>query len=337
MLIKIAIGLIIMASLSRTSIAKEERILNTDCVISGGGPAGLMLAYLLAREEIDVTVLEKHSDFLRDFRGDTVHPSTLEVFKELGLLDDLLSCPHQKTEGVSIEFEGKRFDVADFSRLSTECKYIAMMPQWDFLNFIAKQAAKLPNFHLLRSTSSEDLIENGGKVIGVRARDHSGPINVFAKLTVAADGRWSVLRNKSGLPLKDLGAPIDVFWMRLPKDPANHADQSGAVISSEGFLVKINRKDYWQCAMLFPKGEADAIRKKGFENFRNKICSIDPEQETVIDELKSWDDVKLLDVQVNHLEKVASWFYRYWRCSSCYVTSWRSRHQFSYSGCRCYS
>ena len=303
---KLIIGFFIMVSLSGLTSAKtEERAtLNTDCVISGGGPAGLMLGYLLAREGVDVTILEKHKDFLRDFRGDTVHPSTLEVFKELGLLDELLNCPHQKTEAVSIEFEGKEYQVADFSSLSTHCKYIAMMPQWDFLDFIAEQGAKFPNFHLLRSTKSEDLIEDqDGKVMGIRAENSSGPLEVYAQVSVAADGRWSKLRQKSGLELIDLGAPIDVFWMRLPKSPSMREAQSGAVVNAHGFLVKINREDYWQCAMLHPKGDADLIRAQGIEKFREKIVLIDPEQQYSVSHLQSWNDVKLLDVQVNHLKK----------------------------------
>lgn len=303
LLIRIYYFIFFLVGINMCVNAAELRVRQTDCVISGGGPAGLMLAYLLSRQGIDVTVLEKHKDFLRDFRGDTVHPSTLELFKELGLLDEFLKCPHQKTECVAINFEGKHYNVVDFRMLSSTCNFIAMMPQWNFLDFVAEEASKFPNFHLLKSTASKNFIKENGKISGIIASDATGELEIHAKLVVAADGRKSLLREVSGLELVDLGAPLDVFWMRLPKCPNEQQAQSGAVISSQGFLVKINREQYWQCAMLFPKGEAEKIRSQGLEQFRQQLTLIDPSLEEATETLSSWDDVKLLDVQVNYLKQ----------------------------------
>ncbi len=276
------------------------RSLNTQCVVAGGGPAGLMAGYLLARQGVEVVVLEKHADFLRDFRGDTVHPSTLELFHELGLLDELLSRPHQKLSMASVTVSGKQFDVAEFGRLSTQCKYIAMMPQWDFLDCLASAASKYPNFKLLQSTEAEKLLESEGKIVGVSASDDDGPLTIRANLTIAADGRDSTLRDVSGLAVENIGAPIDVFWMKLPRTPSN-APESLAKIAAGGFLVQINRGDYWQCALPFKKGADEEIRAQGLEAFRERISGIAPELTEATGELRSWDQVKLLTVQVNRL------------------------------------
>lgn len=276
------------------------RSIDTQCVVAGGGPAGLVAGYLLARQGVEVIVLEKHADFLRDFRGDTVHPSTLELFHELGLLEQLLSLPHQKTRQVSVTISGQHFMIADFGRLSTTCKYIAMMPQWDFLDCLADAAHKLPGFQLMQSTKAEDLIERDGKIVGVRASDKDGAFTINADLTIAADGRDSTLRAASGLTVEDLGAPIDVFWMRLPRTPSPELESLGRV-GPGGFLVQINRGDYWQCALPFSKGAADIIRAEGLEAFRQRITAIAPELAEATQALTSWDQVKLLSVQMNRL------------------------------------
>ena len=276
-------------------------ILTSQCCIAGGGPAGLMMGYLLARAGVDVIVLEKHADFLRDFRGDTVHPSTLQLFKELGLDDGLLTRPFQKTEHLSVSISGKAYKLADFNRLPLEHGFIAMMPQWDLLDFVADTARELPNFRLFMSAKAEALIEEDGKVVGLRAEGEDGPLEIRSLLTVAADGRDSRLRDQSGLEVEDMGAPIDVFWMRLPR-AADTALDSMARADADGFLVLINRGDYWQCALPFPKGAADTIRAEGLEAFRGRIGRLAPDLAPVTGEIKSWDDVKLLTVQVNHLK-----------------------------------
>ena len=275
--------------------------LTAECCISGGGPAGLMLGYLLARRGIDVIVLEKHADFLRDFRGDTVHPSTLELFYELGLLDGLLERRHQTTDRVSMMISGDRLQIADFRRLSTRCKFIAMMPQWDFLDYLADEARAYPNFRLLMSTESRSLIEENGSVAGLRAVSEEGEIEIRSSLVVAADGRASQLRDLSGLEVQDFGAPIDVFWMRLARKP-DDSTESIAHISSSGFLVLINRNDYWQCAMPIRKGHAEEIRAQGIGEFRSRITRIAPSLADATQGLRDWDDVKLLTVQVNRLK-----------------------------------
>jgi len=275
--------------------------LSSQCCIAGGGPAGLIMGYLLARAGVDVIVLEKHADFLRDFRGDTVHPSTLQLFKELGLDRDLLTRPYQKTEHLMVSISGKPYKVADFSRLPVEHGFIAMMPQWDLLDFVAETARKLPNFRLFMSTRAETLIDAGGKVVGMHAQGPDGPMEIRSVLTVAADGRDSHLRDASGLEVEDMGAPIDVFWMRLPR-AAELALDSMARADANGFLVLINRGDYWQCALPFPKGAADTIRAEGLEAFRERIGRLAPDLAPVTGAIGSWDDVKLLTVQMDRLK-----------------------------------
>jgi len=283
-------------------MARTSEVLKTQCCIAGGGPAGMMLGYLLSRQGVDVIVIEKHADFLRDFRGDTVHPSTLQVFHELGLLDTFLRLPHQKTEHIKLTLSGQDFDMADFTRLDLAAPYIAFMPQWDLLNFLAENARVFPNFTLLQSTEAIELLDKEETVTGLKAITEKGTLEIQAELTVAADGRDSCLRQASQLPLKTLGAPIDVFWFRLPRKPDEDTDSLGAA-NENGFLVLINRGDYWQCALPFPKGSADVIRKQGLEAFRSRISAINPKKTLALEALQSWDDVKLLNVQVNRLEK----------------------------------
>ncbi|MBX3705296.1 MAG: FAD-dependent oxidoreductase [Pseudomonadales bacterium] len=281
------------------------RELTTDCCIAGGGPAGMVLGYLLARQGVDVIVLEKHGDFLRDFRGDTVHPSTLQAFHEMGVLDRLLERPHQRTETVSVIIEGRPFRVADFRRLPVVAPYIAMMPQWDFLDRLAEAGRGLPGFRLLMSAEAMACRVDAGAVTGIDAVTADGPMTIHASLTVAADGRASRLRDDSGLPLRDIGAPIDVFWFQLSRRGPASAESLGRV-SQDGVLVLINRGDYWQCALPFPKGSEAALRAAGLPAFRERIARIAPNLAESVAELDSWEVVMLLSVQVNRLE-------RWWR------------------------
>src|SRR5262245_26805442 len=259
----------------------------------------MMTGYLLARAGIDVTVLEKHADFLRDFRGDTIHPSTMEALAELGLLDDFLRLPHQEVRYAELEIGGERVRGADFGRLSTRCKFIAFIPQWDFLNFMAERAAAFPSFRLLMETEAVDLIRNGERVAGVIARSPAGDRELTADLVIAADGRHSTLRRAAGLTVKDLGAPMDVLWFRLPRGP----EEPGAVlgrIKAGGALIMLDRGNYWQCAFIIRKGTADAVRAEGLEAFRGRVARfLGP---TAAQRIGSLDDVKLLTVQVDRLK-----------------------------------
>lgn len=279
--------------------------LSTDCVIAGGGPAGMMLGLLLARAGIDVTVLEKHQDFLRDFRGDTVHPSTLEVMHELGLLEKVLKLPHTRIAKGTIEIGGRQFVIGDFSRLPTICKFIALMPQWDFLNFLAGEAKAFPNFHLKMQTRADDLLIENGTVTGVTAMGPEGPRAIKAGLTVAADGRTSTLRDKSGLAVDDLGAPFDVLWLRLPVLPGDPADLVGKVKGGQLFVM-IYRTDYWQCAYLIPKGGLSKIKADGLPKFRDRLKEIAGFAAGRIDQtITDFDQIKLLTVTVDRLRQWA--------------------------------
>ena len=278
--------------------------ISTTCVIAGGGPAGMMLGYLLARAGVDVTVLEKHKDFLRDFRGDTVHPSTLQVMHELGLLEEFLKLPYTKIRTANLEIGDQRFTVGDFGRLPTICKFIALMPQWDFLDFIAQKARAFPNFHLRMETEAKDLLAQGGRIAGVLAKSPGGNIDIRAGLTIAADGRTSILRGKSGLPLKDLGAPFDVLWLRLPVEKGDPADLIGKVKGGQLFVM-IYRTDYWQCAYLIPKGGFDQIKADGLSKFRARLKSVAGFAADRVDAaITDFEQIKLLTVTVNRL---ASW------------------------------
>ncbi|MEE9379782.1 MAG: FAD-dependent oxidoreductase [Hyphomonadaceae bacterium] len=276
--------------------------LTTTCCVAGGGPAGLMTGYLLARQGVDVIVLEKHKDFLRDFRGDTVHPSTLGLFDELGLLEGLLARPHEKTESLSLTISGRELEVIDFRGLSKKTGFIAMMPQWEFLNFLSEEATKLPTFRLMMETEATSLIETETRVTGVEAMSPDGALSIQADLVIAADGRGSVLRDMSGLPQEDLGSPIDVLWMSLSKTD-NDPGGSLARIDAGGFMVMINRGDYWQCAFLIRKGGMDALRAAGLEAFRERIKTLAPMLDDRLGEIRSWEDVKLLTVKVDRLTK----------------------------------
>jgi len=274
--------------------------LNTTCCIAGGGPAGMMLGFLLARSGVDVMVLEKHADFLRDFRGDTIHPSTLEVIHELGLLDAFLKQPHQKAETLSGIIGGETISIADFRYLPTHCGYIALMPQWDFLNFLAEQGKKYPNLTVRMEAEVTGLIEEGGRVAGVDVTTPGGPLEVRAVLTVGADGRHSTVRAKTGLTVNDIGAPMDVLWMRLSRR-ADDGPDTLARIEAGHIFIMINRGDYWQCAFVIPKGGIERVRQEGLPVFRASIVQLAPALGDRVDELRSWDDVKLLTLAVDRL------------------------------------
>lgn len=286
------------------------RTISTSCVIAGGGPAGMMCGYLLARAGVDVTVLEKHADFLRDFRGDTVHPSTLQVMHELGLLDEFLKLPHAKIAHAGIDIGDRHFNFADLSRLPTRAKYIAMMPQWDFLDFLANKGKRFPHFHLMMQTEAKDLIAHkngreGDRIAGVLATGPDGNVQIRAGLTIAADGRGSILRDKSGLKVDDLGAPFDVLWLRLPAEPGDPQDVIGRLQGGQMFVM-IWRGDYYQCALVIPKGGYDEIRAEGLTAFRARLKGVAGFAAGRVDgAITDFSQVKLLTVAVNRLEQWA--------------------------------
>ncbi len=281
-----------------------SQVIETTCCIAGGGPAGMMLGFLLARAGIDVVVLEKHADFLRDFRGDTVHPSTLQLFHELGLLEAFLKLPHEEAPTLAGRIGGEVFRIADFTHLPTICKYIALVPQWDLLDFLKDHGAQYPGFHVHMRTEATDLIEDAGQVVGVRATTPDGEIEVRAALTVGCDGRSSTLRERAGFTVKDLGAPLDVLWFRLPTRPGE--DQTMGTFAAGAILVQIFRGDYWQCAYVIPKGSADAVRAEGLPAFHERVTRIAPELSDRVDTLTDWDQqIKLLTVSVDRL---AQWW-----------------------------
>jgi 2-polyprenyl-6-methoxyphenol hydroxylase-like FAD-dependent oxidoreductase len=276
--------------------------LQARCVVAGGGPAGMMLGLLLARAGIDVVVLEKHADFLRDFRGDTVHPSTLEVLHELGLLDAFLQRPHQEITQLAGNIGGSTVPIADFSHLPTHCRFIALMPQWDFLDFLSGHANRHPNFQLVMQAEVTGLIEEHGRVAGVRATTPGGPLEVHAALTIGADGRHSTVRECAGLVVDSLGAPIDVLWMRLSRRDDDPGQPLGNVDRGR-MLVMIYRGDYWQCGFVIAKGGYDEIRRRGLPAFREDIAMVAPFMRDRVDELQDWDQVKLLTVAVDRLQR----------------------------------
>jgi 2-polyprenyl-6-methoxyphenol hydroxylase-like FAD-dependent oxidoreductase len=269
----------------------------TDICIIGGGPAGMVAGLLFARAGLKTIVLEKHRDFLRDFRGDTVHPSTLRIFSELGLLDELLERPHQKIERLGARIAGRDMQIVDLTHLHVPAPYVALMPQWDFLDFVADAARRYPTFDLRQSCEGADLIEEGGRIRGVRTGEGE---EIRARLTIAADGRDS--RHRNGLPTTVIGAPMDVFWFRIPKIAKPENDSMG-VFDTGILFVLIDRGDYYQCAFVFPKGGAEKIRSEGLDAFRDRVRAIGPETVTVDQSVTSWDDVKLLTVTVDRLDK----------------------------------
>jgi 2-polyprenyl-6-methoxyphenol hydroxylase-like FAD-dependent oxidoreductase len=273
----------------------------TKCVIAGGGPAGMMLGLLLARAGVPVVVLEKHADFLRDFRGDTIHPSTLRVMSELGLLEEFLTLPHHKTRQLKVQLADGMTTFADFRRLG-EFDYVAFMPQWDFLNFVATKAARYPTFTLLHNAEATGLIQDGGRVVGVQVSTPAGPMRIRAELVVAADGRHSVLRAAAGLPLRVRSAPMDVLWFRISRRSTDPVDTFG-VIRRSRFAALINRGSYWQIAYLVRKGSADELRGQPIERFRTLVAELVPLLADRVGELTGWDDVSLLQVRVDRLRR----------------------------------
>ncbi len=279
-----------------------EKGLEVTCCIAGGGPAGMMLGLLLARAGVDVVVLEKHADFLRDFRGDTIHPSTLEVLHELHLLEEFLKLPHQKAYGLGVHIGNSEIPFADFSHLPTRSKFIAFIPQWDFLSFLAQHAEHYPGFDLHMRAEATDLIEESGRIAGLRAQTPNGLLEIRADLVVAADGRSSILREKAGLEVQDLGAPMDVLWFRLSRRP-DDPEQSMDRFAMQQILVLINRREYWQCGYVIPKGSIEQIRARGIETFRANLTTIAPFVGNRVAELRDWNDLSLLTVRVDRLKR----------------------------------
>ena len=273
----------------------------TTCCIAGGGPAGMVLGYLLARAGIEVQILEKHADFLHDFRGDTVHPSTLELMHELGVLEDLLRLPHQRLTKLRARIGGDEVVLSDMTHLRTQCKYMVLMPQWNFLNFLAEHGARFPTFHLKMQTDVKTLIEENGRVTGIRAVAADGPVEIRADLVVAADGRTSVLRERAGLMVDELAVHIDMLWMRLSK----HLDDLDFVIHANRgkALVMLDRGDYWQCGITIPKGSASEMKIKGIEALRARIVDNAPFLYDRVTEVCDWNDAKLLNVRVDRLRR----------------------------------
>ena len=272
------------------------------CCVAGGGPAGMMLGYLLARAGVDVVVLEKHADFLRDFRGDTVHPSTLEVMRELGLLDDFLKRPHQELQRLAAQIGDDTIHAADFSRLPLQAKFIALMPQWDFLNFLAEKAKAFPCFRLTMQAEATDLLREGDRVTGVAASTPDGEVSITSALVVGADGRHSTIRERAGFKVEDIGAPMDVLWLRLPRRPSDENEAPLGRAVAGAILVLIPRGDYFQCGFVATKGSFEAIKAKGLDAFKSQIEAMAPMMQGRTDGLTSWDDVKLLTVAVDRLE-----------------------------------
>jgi len=263
-----------------------------------------MLGLLLARAGIDVVVFEKHRDFLRDFRGDTIHPSTLELMHELGLLEKFLARPHQEAREVTAEIGKESFRIADFSRLPTQCKFIAFMPQWDFLDFVCSEAKHYPNFHLVMEAEATELLMRGALIEGLRVRTNNGVRDVHAALTIGADGRSSIVREKAQLEVVNFGAPFDVLWLRLPAAPDDPREPVGRIEGGQ-FFVMLFRGSYWQCAMIIPKGGFEKLKAEGLSGFRARIRSVAGFARDRVETIQSFDEISLLTVKVDRLRKWA--------------------------------
>jgi 2-polyprenyl-6-methoxyphenol hydroxylase-like FAD-dependent oxidoreductase len=262
----------------------------------------MMLGFLLARAGIKVVVLEKHADFLRDFRGDTIHPSTLELMHELGILADFLKRPHQEVRELGGQIGEEFVTLADFSHLPTHCKFIAFMPQWDFLDFINEHGARYPAFKVKTQAEVTDLLETDGRVAGVKATTPDGPVEIRADLVVGADGRHSIVRERAGLEIENLGAPMDVLWFRLSRRPDDSGQTLGRIVNGK-IMVMLNREDYYQCGFVIRKGGIEKVKQRGLESFRQEIVSMAPFLSDRVGELKDWEDIKLLTVVVDRLRK----------------------------------
>ncbi len=277
------------------------RSLDVQCCVVGGGPAGMMLGYLLGRAGVETAVLEKHADFFRDFRGDTVHPSTLQVMDELGLIEDFLKLPHDKLQKLEGYFGQTKLRLADISRTGARHPFIAFMPQWDFLNFLRDKGRRYPKLKVLMSTEATDLIWANRAVCGVEARDGAGPLAINAHLVVACDGRHSTVRVCAGLNVEEIGAPMDVLWFRVGK--GSGTESVLARIEPGHMMVTLDRGDYWQCAYVIAKGQYDAVKARGLDAFRADIARLAPILDSTVADVKSWDDVKLLTVAINRLKR----------------------------------
>jgi 2-polyprenyl-6-methoxyphenol hydroxylase-like FAD-dependent oxidoreductase len=276
--------------------------ITTQCCIAGGGPAGMMLGFLLARAGVQVVVLEKHADFFRDFRGDTVHPSTLELMFELGLIDEFLKLPHQQVETLTAQIGAEHVQMVDFRHLPTHCKFVARMPQWDFLNFLSEHAKRYKSFDLRMQTDASDLVEENGRVVGLIADTPDGTLTIRADLVVGCDGRHSVVREKAGFKSEDYGAPMDVLWFRLSHKDGDSPDTFGHIEAGK-MMVMFDRGDYWQCAYIIRKGGIELMKSEGLGAFRAQVVEMSPFLSNRVGELKTWDDVKLLSVTVDRLKK----------------------------------
>jgi 2-polyprenyl-6-methoxyphenol hydroxylase-like FAD-dependent oxidoreductase len=276
-----------------------ETVSTRTCIV-GGGPAGMMLGLLLARAGVDVLVLEKHADFLRDFRGDTIHPSTLEVMHELGLLEDLLKLPHQEVPQLTAHLGDLTVTFLDFTHLPTRCQFIVFMPQWDFLNFLAERGARYPTFKLRMRAEVTELIEHAGRVVGVRATTSDGFLEVHANVVVGADGRHSVVRARAGFKVNELGAPMDVLWFRLSRRSGDPEETMGRFDMGRIFIM-INRGEYWQCGFVIPKSSIKQFQERGLQAFRDSVAQAAPFVADRVGELPTWDAIKLLTVRVDRL------------------------------------
>ena len=278
------------------------RTIKVRCCIVGGGPAGMMLGYLLGRAGIDVVVLEKHADFFRDFRGDTVHPSTLQVMDELGLIDGFLRLPHQRLQKMDGLFGSTPVRIADLGRLRVKYNFIAFMPQWDFLNFLRESGKRFASLKVMMNTEAVDLIRRGDAIAGVRAKTPEGVIDIEADLTVACDGRHSLVRERAGLEVEEFGAPMDVLWFRAGRRP-DEIENVFARVDPGKMMVTFDRGDYWQCAYIIAKGQFDAVKARGLQALLDDVVRMAPILKAGIAEVKSWDDVKLLTVAINRLKR----------------------------------
>src|SRR5271154_1198074 len=278
------------------------RTIQTHCCIVGGGPAGMMLGYLLGRAGIETLVLEKHADFFRDFRGDTVHPSTLQVMDELALIDGFLKVPHQELQKMDGQFGDESIRIADLSRTNAKYPFIAMMPQWDFLNFLRESGKRFACLNVMMNANATDLIRSGDAVVGITADTQEGPVEIRAGLTIGCDGRHSIVRERAGLEVEEIGAPMDVLWFRAGRR-ANETENLFARVQTGKMLVTFDRGDYWQCAYVIAKDQFDAVKARGLDVFRNDVIGMAPVLSAGMADVKSWDDVKLLTVAINRLKR----------------------------------